>query len=86
MNLEQSIESILFFKAEPVSLQYLAQQLERPQEDVAEALDRLESALSGRGIRLMRDGESVLLATAPESSDLIERIRKEELSKDTGKA
>lgn len=80
------IEAILFMKAEPVAIRELARLLECSEEDVAAAMDRLETSLGGRGIRLLRKDGSVLLGTAPEAATLLETITREELSRDLGKA
>jgi segregation and condensation protein B len=85
-NLLILIEAILYWKGESVAEKELAKMLEATPEAVAEALAALESSLSARGVRLMRHNGDVSLVTAPEASDLLEKIRKEELSKDLGKA
>lgn len=59
---------------------------QKTKEEVAAALDALESSLSGRGIRLVREGETVALATAPEVEELITAMRKEELEGPLGRA
>ncbi len=46
----------------------------------------LKEKLSDRGIGLIRKEDEVMLGTVSEMSDLIEEIRKEELTKDLGKA
>lgn len=86
MSLDQLIEAVLFWKAEPVSLKDLAAMLTKSEAEVGEALNQLEAALATRGVRLIRNNESVALGTAPEASDLIARLAKEELSRDLGKA
>lgn len=83
---EKHIEALLYYRAEPISKQELANILACSQEEVAQALDTLESTLQERGIRLMRKEHTVTLATAPEAHDLIEQVRREELSRDIGKA
>jgi segregation and condensation protein B len=86
MSLEQLIEAVLFWKAEPVSLKDLASAVATSEVELSEALNRLELALAGRGLRLIRNNDSVALGTAPEASELIEKLAKEELSRDLGKA
>jgi len=56
------------------------------EKEVVEALLELKTLLKGRGVQLMENGSEVLLATAPEMSELIENIRKEELTRDLGRA
>lgn len=86
MSLETSIEAILFFKAEPVSVKKLADLLDVSIEEIEAGLAALHKNLSGRGIVLVRDENEVMLETAPEVSELIEKMTKEELVRDIGKA
>lgn len=86
MPLEQLIEAILFWKAEPVSIKKLAEACGRSEGEVEETLESLEKSVEARGIRLIRKNDEVLLGTAPEASELIEKLTKEELSRDLGKA
>ncbi|NTV44184.1 MAG: SMC-Scp complex subunit ScpB [Candidatus Yonathbacteria bacterium] len=79
------IEAILFFKGEPVSVDELSTLAGISPEETAQALTELGARLSG-GIRLMRQDDTVMLATAPEHADTIERLIKEDISKDLGKA
>jgi segregation and condensation protein B len=85
-NLQVKIEAVLFFKGEPISVKKLSALCKSSEADVGTALDSLEKNLSGRGIRLMRKENEVMLATAPELTDLITDITKEELSRDLGRA
>lgn len=89
MELEQSIEAVLFFKGEPVPIKRLAQILNKNESEINAALVKLEANLASRGIVLMRKGEDegeVMLATNREVSNLIESLIKEELHKDLGRA
>lgn len=86
MDLEKQIESALFFKGEPVSIKNLGKLLDTPREHIDEALKTLETKLRDRGIVLVRHEDEVTLATSPETSSVIEKITKEELARDLGKA
>ncbi len=86
MNLSATIEAILFFKAEPLTIKKLAELTNQPEETVQQALGELKQTLQGRGIALLEKDNTVILGTAPEVSGLIESIIKEELNKDLGKA
>jgi len=86
MTLDQKIEAILFFKAEPVSLKKIGQMLGVEEDDIKQGLTDLEEKLSGRGIKILYKDDKVMLGTAPEMGEIIETIIKEELSKDLGKA
>lgn len=86
MTLDSKIEALLFFKGEPMSIKQLAKLLNVNESDVREALSKLEGTLTQRGIRLISKDNEVMLGTAPQVSKLIEDIRKEELTRDLGKA
>lgn len=86
MGLERKIEALLFWKAEPVSVKKLSDWLKSSVDEVARALTALETSLSSRGIMLVRKEDEVMLGTTSEFSELIERLTKEELSRDLGKA
>ncbi len=80
MELSSLLESILFYRAEPMTISELAKLIKRSSRDVEEALEQLPSKLEGRGIVLVVSGETVTLATHPESHSFIEDMRREELS------
>lgn len=84
--MQQKLESILFYKNEPVALADLSAWLEVPESEVLEGLQALREALSGRGIVLLENRGQYSLVTSPESSGLIEKVMKEELSKDLSSA
>lgn len=85
-NLEQKIESILFYSAEPVSCDFLAKILAVEKDDIKNSLTNLSSSLSKRGVRLLLNSDEVALVTAPEFSEIIEKMVKEEREKDLGRA
>jgi segregation and condensation protein B len=86
MNLEKAMEAILFYKNEPLSIKKLAELLDKSEEEIKEVIPVLSANLGGRGITLMQKEDELALSTAPEFSSLIEKITKDELSKDLGKA
>ncbi len=86
MNLEAKIEAILFFKGEPVNLKKLIDTLKVSKDEIKEAINLLKNTLAGRGIVLMEKEDEYYLGTAPELSDMIENLQKEELNKDLSKA
>ncbi|MFQ5662143.1 MAG: SMC-Scp complex subunit ScpB [Candidatus Paceibacteria bacterium] len=86
MRLNAKIEALLFFKGEAMKVKELIKLLGVDKSIIENALIELKENLSERGIQLIRKDDEVILATNPEMSDLIERIRKEELTKDIGKA
>ncbi|HBV01071.1 MAG TPA: hypothetical protein DEF00_01600 [Candidatus Taylorbacteria bacterium] len=86
MELDKQIEAILFWKGEPMTLADLCRALKAPSDEVKKALHILSEKLQGRGIAIIQTEEEIALATAPIARELIERVLKEELSKDLSKA
>src|SRR3990167_5588479 len=87
MELSQQIEALLFFKGEPVTVAVLAKTLGVSDDDVMQGLLGLEQALLGRGIILMQNAGEYMLGTTPQMGQTIEeKLLKEELAKDLGKA
>ena len=84
--LPKKIESLLFYKNEPIKIKDLAKILSIDEIEISKAVDELKNSMLDRGIRLMKKDERVMLGTAPEFSSLIESLIKEELNKDLGKA
>ncbi len=86
MELQQKIEAILFWRGEPISRKKLSEVLKVGQQELNQGLDSLKENLKGRGIVLQEKDNEVSLGTAPEVSDLIENLQKEELNKELSKA
>lgn len=86
MNLESRIESILFFKSEPVTLAELSKMLNVTRENVKSAVSNLQKEYNNRGIVLVANDDEVSLGTSPESSEIIEKLQKEEFSRELGRA
>ena len=80
------LEAILFWSAQPMTIWELAAASGAAPEAVDAAIDELETSLAGRGVRLVRAGEEVALATAPGAASAIEKLRKEELSRELTKS
>ena len=85
-DLISKIEAILFYLAEPVEISFLAKTLEVSKKEVEEAITELETILQDRGLRIIRHDDEVVLSTAPELSETIEKIIKEERERDLGRA
>jgi segregation and condensation protein B len=86
LSLDAKIESILFFKGEPITYKELQQILKSQPEEIKEAITILRDRLTNGGISLIENGEQIGLYTSPEASALIEELRKDELSKELSKA
>src|SRR3990167_3477614 len=80
------LESILFLKGEPVSVSWLAKTLDKKEEEINISLEQLSKQLENRGIRLVRNGNEVVLATAPESAEILKSIVKSEFDSELSKA
>ncbi len=82
-DLLQKIEALLFALGRPLTHAELAKQLGVSVEDIATALAQVQP---GRGVVLVDDGSLVELRAAPEAAEMIEKIRKDEYSREVGKA
>lgn len=67
------LESVLFVAAEPITVAQLARALALPPDAIETALEHLQAAYEGRGIRVQRRGEQVQLVTAPEAAAVVAR-------------
>lgn len=85
-SLESKIESVLFFKNEPVLVAELGKWLGEKPAIVKTALGNLQDFYKSRGIVIVSDGELISFGTHPSTSGLIENLQKEELSRELGRA
>jgi segregation and condensation protein B len=86
LNISKQIEAILFWKAEPVSYKDLSRMLDIDQEGLKAAVLELRNNLTGRGICIVETSEEITLGTSPDLAPFIEKLTKDELTKDLGKA
>ena len=84
--IEVEIEAALFFRGGAITVKELSVQIGLSKEELEIGITSLAMSLEGRGIRIVREGETVALATAPETHELIEKMRREELEGPLGKA
>ena len=84
--LEKGIEAVLFWKGEPISIKKLSQIFAKTEEEILTSLKKLEENLTGRGVSLIWKEDEVALGTSKDTSELIEKLTKEELVRDLGKA
>lgn len=82
----KKIEAYLFYNGSPVSFDELKKVCELDDEQLQLAITELEQHLEGGALTLVKDATTVVLATKKEMGDFITALRKEELSKDIGKA
>ncbi len=84
--LEEKIESVLFFKNEPVSVGELSKLLNATSEQIKYAVKNLQDFYKKRGIVIVTDGDLITFGTNPELSLLIETLEKEEFSRELSHA
>lgn len=85
-HLPSELEAILFFKSEPVSVKELVALTGRKASEVKAALESLEEVYAERGIAIISDGDEYTFGTSPAMSALIEKVQKEEFSRELGRA
>jgi len=88
LQLASRIESVLFFKTEPVSRLWIAKLLDEDVEAVTDAIKELQEYLENekRGIVLIEHDASVMLATHPTMGEVVERLQTREIKSDLSKA
>jgi segregation and condensation protein B len=90
--LTAQVEAILFWKAEPIHIKKLATLCGSTYQEIVVAVGELRAKYeaSGHGITLIENGTGddieVTLGTAPALSPIIEKLTKDELMRDLGKA
>lgn len=78
MNLEQIIEAILFAAGKPLSERKLVELTNTSQDEVIEALQKLQSSLEQRGIILQRYEKEAALVTNPDAAEYAAKVAKDE--------
>lgn len=86
MELDAKIEALLLVRGESMKISELAKALRTEAEAVQHALQKLEGKLEGRGIQLQKKGNAVALATSAQVAPFIDAARKEEFTRDLGRA
>lgn len=86
LELDSQIEAILFWKGEPQSIKKLAANLGKKEEEIKASLETLKDKIKDRGVELIFKDDEVMLGTSSRLTHIIERLIKEELVRDLGKA
>lgn len=88
MNTEKQniIEALLFVEARPLTISELVRMTSFSKEEVVESLKTLKQSLEGRGIELLENQEEVALVTSATVSPILEKLKKDELSRELTKA
>ena len=71
---EAAIESLLFVADGPVSIERLQRALQIDAPELEAGIGRLSESYRERGVRLLRTRDSVMLVSAPESAECVERF------------
>lgn len=85
-NLAQMIQSVLFYLGEPVSFKKLAGIFEVEQSVIESTITDIKNLTAQTGLALIVHDNKLQLVTSPESSMIIEKIRKDEVTKDLSKS
>ncbi len=86
MTLDVLIEALLFYKAAPQNKQKLCKLFAVSDEEFAAALGVLRERLKSGATRLVETETDIQLATAPELSEFVEQLRRQDITGDIGKA
>jgi segregation and condensation protein B len=86
LSLPAALEALLFASGEPISTKRLLELLQVSEPMLDEACKELDTALTARGLTLMRTENMLELRTSAEASDLVLKLRESERSRDLGKA
>lgn len=85
-NLARLMQSVLFYFGEPVSFKKLANIFDIDQKRVEETIPELKEMTEKTGLGIIIHNNKIQLVTNPEASLVIEKIRKDEVTKDLSKA
>lgn len=80
------LEALLFASGEPLEKKRILSLLGVSGELLTKAVEALRSELSVRGLVLVETETELELRTAPRASELVKKLREQELSRDLGKA
>lgn len=84
--LDQKLEAMLFYKAQPMAKKELLKLLDIDEAALQEAVEMLAQRLEAGATRLLVSDTELSIVTAPEHDNLIESLRRNELKRDIGKA
>lgn len=86
MELEKALEALLFVAGEALGVKDVVRIIGCDKKDLERTITTLEASLPSHGMRLVRQGEMLTLATAPEVSDVVRKFTQEELQGDLSRA
>jgi segregation and condensation protein B len=82
----KKLETVLFWRGEPISRKRLAEILKVGQTDLNTAIEELKTSFTDRGIVIVEKENELTLGTAPAFGEFIASLEKEELNKQLSKA
>ncbi len=82
----QNIQSVLFYLGEPVSFKKLASLFEVEVSSIEALIPDIEMSVKETGLSLVIHDGQIQLVTSPSSHQIIEKLRKDELTKELSKA
>ena len=85
-SLALQIEGLLFALGRPLSHTELAKMMSLDLQAIEQALAAIHDRTEKGGVVLVDDGTMVELRASPEAAELIEKVRKDEYSREIGKA
>ena len=86
IELDARIEAILYYKNEPMSIEKLVSILDCDESSVKDALAKLDERLKGGGLVLLSNDGEYTIGTSPHAAVIIEKMVKEDLARDLGRA
>ena len=81
MSIKSEIESLLFVSSRPLSAKRLAEATGHTKDEVKKALEALAAEYDAReesGVILLRNGDEIQLATAPDHAEMVKAYLKDE--------
>lgn len=81
-----ALEALLFASGEPLEKKRVAKFLGLKDTEFRLALKELKKQLGGRGVSIIETDSEVELRTSTEATDIVKKLRENELSRDLGKA
>lgn len=86
MEYEKALEALLFVSGEPVTAKEAVRVLGCGKKEFEAAASALALSLENRGIRLLRHEDALTLSTAPDVSEIVEKLTRERLEGDLSRS
>ncbi len=86
IRLESKIEALLFYKGEPLHISKISELLKEEESSIRNALENLKIERQNTGLVIVENNDEFILGTHPQMGNIIEDIRKDEVTKDLSKA